>query len=134
MQCCDSGCATCTSHIGCGGCAQKSPWFERCDMTPHLRSPLGGSYYFRPYNYGQIYTQQDAVRLWGEDPKLPYANRMFESLYEDQRRELDPPPLLKEASHTDRKRKSRGLGTIVPTGLRAASEAGPVLSSSKSDK
>jgi len=38
-------------------------------------------YYFRPYNYFQIPDQQQEVMAYGDDPRDPYTNRVFERVY-----------------------------------------------------
>jgi hypothetical protein len=39
-------------------------------------------YYFRPYNWFHIPVQQDDVRAFGGDPRHPYDNRVFQSVYD----------------------------------------------------
>jgi hypothetical protein len=46
-------------------------------------------YYFRPYNWFHIPVQQDDVRAFGGDPRHPYDNRIFQSVYEQL--DFDPP-------------------------------------------
>jgi hypothetical protein len=43
--------------------------------------PLPGPYYFRPYSVTQLRMQQKAAIDWGADPRNPYSNRMFQSIY-----------------------------------------------------
>ncbi|MCA9176309.1 MAG: hypothetical protein KDB14_17605 [Planctomycetales bacterium] len=40
-----------------------------------------GNYYFRPYNYRHIRVHQEAVTSWGGDPRNPYSNEIFETIY-----------------------------------------------------
>ncbi len=47
--------------------------------------PMHGYYYFRPYHHSHVPTQQTFARLWGEDPANPYANRIFQTVYEQYR-------------------------------------------------
>jgi hypothetical protein len=54
------------------------------DMYPTadlMRSSCHGSYYFRPYNVCTIPLQQAIAQGWGDDPRMPYASKLFESIY-----------------------------------------------------
>ena len=50
---------------------------------------MHGHYYFRPYNHSQILEQQRIAAEWGEDPRHPYANDLFQIVYEDYLREQE---------------------------------------------
>lgn len=54
------------------------------NFTPHIpyRALPADNYYFRPYNYTDIPEHQGEVVIYGEDPRLPYANRVFDDIYE----------------------------------------------------
>lgn len=91
-------------HSGCTSCGPVSPCPAHCGMTrygfwtywgliPH-HCPPGNLhqhipyiaypkdyYYFRPYNYFQIPDQQQEVMAYGDDPRDPYTNRVFERVY-----------------------------------------------------
>lgn len=75
-ECCDD---ECDDHHRC--CCRST-----CDMIPHLPyyPERHGYYYFRPYHYMHICKHQDLVRQWGGDPRNPYANGIFESIYQEQ--------------------------------------------------
>jgi hypothetical protein len=82
------------SHC-CGGGLM---WGRRCragahalkgllkpDMPPHTpyRALPAEYYYFRPYNILHIPAHQEEVITYGEDPRMPYANRVFDDIYGD---------------------------------------------------
>ncbi len=58
--------------------------FREADMPPHnayiLMEP--DTYYFRPYNVVQVPQHQKMVTTWGGDIRHPYANELFERVYE----------------------------------------------------
>jgi hypothetical protein len=58
--------------------------FRESDMPPHnayiLLEP--DTYYFRPYNVVHIPQQQKMVPKFGGDMRHPYANELFEEVYE----------------------------------------------------
>mgnify|MGYP000902144799 CR=1 FL=1 len=58
-----------------------------CNMPQHQAyfPPMHGYYYFRPYHHSHVPTQQTYARMWGEDPANPYANRIFQTVYEQYR-------------------------------------------------
>ena len=74
-----SGCGGCGS--GCGSCCLGST----CDMGQRLPyfPPLHGYYYFRPYHHLHVRNHQALVQSWGEDPANPYANRVFQGVYQE---------------------------------------------------
>lgn len=85
-----TGCAACGyGHPGCSlGYALHhglpNPHRSTCDMPqhhPYFAEPKF-YYYFRPYNWFHIPVQQDDVRAFGGDPRHPYDNRIFKSVYE----------------------------------------------------
>jgi hypothetical protein len=71
---CNNGC--CGKH--------RCRFRSTCDMLPHYAyiSDWDFYYYFRPYNYIHIRPQQETVTRWGGDVRNPYANEMFEKVYE----------------------------------------------------
>ncbi len=91
-SCCEPSC--CDS---CGrGCGHESVccWMIRemclgplfhgdCNMVPHSAyyPELHGYYYFRPYHYSHIRQHQEFVSSFGEDPRAPYANGIFQQVY-----------------------------------------------------
>jgi hypothetical protein len=97
-----TGCSAC----GCAHCGQHrcglsnlfwrglpNPHHSTCDMPQHyiyFAEPKF-YYYFRPYNWFHIPVQQDDVRAFGGDPRHPYDNRIFQSVY-DQLHFNEPAP------------------------------------------
>lgn len=91
-------------HAGCTSCGPISPCPTHCGVTrygfwtywgliPH-HCPPGNLhqhipyiaypkdyYYLRPYNYFQIPDHQQEVMNYGDDPRDPYTNRVFERVY-----------------------------------------------------
>ncbi len=69
------------------------PWFRllgnRCMMGNRLLydAPLQGYYYFHPYHHSHIRTHQMFGELWGEPPENPYANQVFQRIYQQYREE-----------------------------------------------
>ncbi len=74
-QCNDGSCDDCKGH------RRRQ---ARCNMLPHYAyiSDWDFYYYFRPYNYIHVRPQQEIVTRWGGDVRNPYANEMFEKVYE----------------------------------------------------
>lgn len=75
---------------GCGSCCLGST----CDMGqryPYF-PPMHGYYYFRPYHHSHVRNHQAIVQAWGEDPANPYANRIFQTVYEQVKAESPAPP------------------------------------------
>ena len=60
---------------------------SRCTMAQRpLYAPwLPGTYYFRPYHHSHIHIHQMYGELWGEDSATPYANRLFQRVYQEYR-------------------------------------------------
>jgi hypothetical protein len=52
-------------------------------MIPHVAyiNPTSSYYYFRPYQAFHVREQQNEVIGYGADPRQPYANLLFRSLY-----------------------------------------------------
>ena len=73
------GCWWCCNRIR--ACAQSA-----CTMPPHYAyfPSMHGYYYFRPYHSSHLTQQQALAAEWGEDPRNPYANRLFQQLREEQ--------------------------------------------------
>lgn len=67
-----------------GGC------FNTCNMPPHYAYfPADhGNYYFRPYNYHRIANHQQFVMTYGGNPRHPYANDVFDRVYQTVGEEL----------------------------------------------
>jgi len=61
-----------------------SPCHSPGNMTQHLPYVAAPKnyYYFRPYNWFHILDQQKEVALYGGDPRHPYANDLFEEVYQ----------------------------------------------------
>lgn len=89
---CSTGCSASCPHCGNSGCALDrlfwhglpNPHRSTCDMPQHYMYYAEPKfyYYFRPYNWFHIPVQQDDVRAFGGDPRHPYDNRIFKSVYE----------------------------------------------------
>jgi hypothetical protein len=64
-------------------CKQALHELFKPDMPPHTpyRALPAEYYYFRPYNIAHIPPHQEEVVLYGEDPRLPYANTVFDDIY-----------------------------------------------------
>jgi hypothetical protein len=85
--CCDTGCCgrrgsdSCCGHAGCRG---EHCW---CNMPQHhfYYPAMHGYYYFRPYHHSHISLHQHRVAGWGGNPKNPYANEVFQRVYEEYR-------------------------------------------------
>ncbi len=97
-DCCDSDCCCDGSGSDCGGrgcggrgcggrgCGCRGGCLgndTRCQM--HLHYPyypaMHGYYYFRPYHPRHVREQQGVAAMWGEDPRVPYANAVFQRVY-----------------------------------------------------
>lgn len=55
------------------------------NMPQHLQQKFkySGYYYLRPYNWFQIREHQAEVANYGEDPRNPYANKVFAEVYRE---------------------------------------------------
>ena len=42
---------------------------------------MHGYYYFRPYHHSHIARHQTLVAGWGGDPRNPYSNAIFQTVY-----------------------------------------------------
>lgn len=84
-QCCQNNCC---QQSCCDRCCNKLQW-ERThttgDMYPHYPyyPQDHGYYYFRPYNYMNVYNHMGQVTALGGDPRNPYSVAMFDPIYED---------------------------------------------------
>ncbi len=79
---CGNGCGSCGScghKCGCG----------LCEMPQHhaYYPVMHGYYYFRPYHHSHVAQQQLTATSWGEDPRAPYANSVFQKVYEEYKAE-----------------------------------------------
>lgn len=90
-DCCDSDYCCEGSGCGCGGgcgggCLGNN---SRCQMHQHYPyyPAMHGYYYFRPYHPRHVREQQGVASLWGEDPRVPYANTVFQRVYAQYREE-----------------------------------------------
>ncbi len=66
--------------FGCeNGCCGNT-----CNMPQHLMyHPIQhGYYYFIPYNHKTVLQHKQAVTRYGGDPRNPYDNSLFQSIYE----------------------------------------------------
>ena len=81
-------CQRCEEQSCCDRCCNRHAW-QRAhttgDMYPHFpyRPRYGGYYYFRPYNYMNVYTHQSQILNMGGDPRNPYSVSMFGPIYEE---------------------------------------------------
>jgi hypothetical protein len=80
-DCCDSNYCCEGSGCGCGGGCLGND--TRCQMHQHYPyyPAMHGYYYFRPYHPRHVREQQGVAALWGEDPRVPYANAVFQRVY-----------------------------------------------------
>lgn len=67
-------------------CERPNCWKEhiygRHDLYPYVPCyPATGYYYFHPYHPMHIVQHQAFVASYGEDPRMPYANTLFERLH-----------------------------------------------------
>ena len=82
--CCDP----CGGHRGCLADAYHMclrPLFHGdCDMVPHYHylPELHGYYYLRPYHFTHVQRHQEFVSSYGGDPRAPYANTLFQQIYQ----------------------------------------------------
>jgi hypothetical protein len=80
------------SDEGCGewnGGALRH-WGGALDMPQHYPyyPPMHGYYYFRPYNYMHVPTQQAYATQFGVDPRNPYSNDFFKVVYAEYKASL----------------------------------------------
>ena len=90
-SCCEPCCPSCGSRCGhesvCCWMIREmclGPLFHGdCNMVPHAAyfPELHGYYYFRPYHFSHIRLHQEFVSSFGEDPRAPYANTVFQQVY-----------------------------------------------------
>lgn len=123
-----TGCAACgCAHCGHQGCplghalrgGLPNPHRSTCDMPqhyPYFAEPKF-YYYFRPYNWFHIPVQQDDVRAFGGDPRHPYDNRIFKSVYEqlhfnEPAPEVINPPAAPPAPMTNAQPGSESRSTV----------------------
>lgn len=72
-------------HFGFHHRFYPSPCYSPGNMTqhfPYVAEPKN-YYYFRPYNWFHILDQQKEVVLYGGDPRHPYANDLFQEVYQE---------------------------------------------------
>jgi hypothetical protein len=108
------------------------PHKSRCDMPlhiPYLAEPKF-YYYFRPYQWFHIPVQQGDVQAFGGDPRHPYDNRIFQSVYQNLHfdtpaPEQVAPPTTPEAPPAGARRATPARTTAAPsqTGSPKASES-----------
>ncbi|MFI4875419.1 MAG: hypothetical protein ACIALR_08785 [Blastopirellula sp. JB062] len=70
-----------------------SPWCCPGNMSqhyPYVATPHF-YYYFRPYNAAQIAPQQVVAEQWVANPRLPYANGVFDEVYSQFDAKFAPP-------------------------------------------
>lgn len=58
-----------------------------CTMSQHhyYYNPMSRYYYFHPYHHSHVRSHQMFGQLWGEHPANPYANQVFESVFQQYR-------------------------------------------------
>jgi hypothetical protein len=56
-----------------------------CELPQHYAyyPAMHGHYYHHPYNASQLPEQQVMAAQWGEDPRNPYGNELFQHVYAD---------------------------------------------------
>lgn len=83
---CDCECDLCGMSCGCECLTGKFVHGLFCgpdnmyQHTPYLATPKT-YYYFRPYNFMHVRTQQAQAQLWGAEPGMPYSNAVFQDVY-----------------------------------------------------
>jgi hypothetical protein len=102
------GCQTC-GGAGCVGCGYGGCGLGGHGLCGYFRSPCGmvqhypyypamhGYYYLHPYHYTHVPAHQAFMARAGVDPRNPYSNDLFKTLYAEYRagergRTLDRPP------------------------------------------
>ena len=90
--CATGTCGTCCDSGGCGSCAGGACCRKPCAaclMSQHHAyfPPMHGYYYFRPYHHSHVRQQQALVGSWGGNIAHPYANEIFETVYQQYKAE-----------------------------------------------
>jgi hypothetical protein len=65
------------------GFGYTSSCIEPPDMPSHIayRPSYHGHYYFKPYHHSHVIRHRESAERVGDDPRNPYANRIFEQFY-----------------------------------------------------
>jgi len=89
----DSDSKPCDENGYCDGRACTCPLCGACNMPQHYAyfPAMHGYYYFRPYNYTHIAKQQQIAASWGADPRFPYSNEIFKTVYAQYRKDRAQP-------------------------------------------
>jgi hypothetical protein len=87
-QCGQEDCPCGCNESCCDRCCNKLAWEQAHttgDMYPHYAyyPQDHGYYYFRPYNYMNVYNHMGQVVTLGGEPRNPYSVAMFDPIYED---------------------------------------------------
>jgi hypothetical protein len=71
-------------HRGPYGTPHKDWCISPCNMYQHYPywPKDHGYYYFRPYHMMHVVQQRELAASWGEDPRNPYAHKVFDRVYE----------------------------------------------------
>lgn len=79
------------AHCGHRHSGLPSPFHDwvcpRCNMSQRFPywPQYHGNYYFRPYHMQRVIEQRQIATSWGEDPRNPYGNLVFDRVYEQMR-------------------------------------------------
>ena len=120
-ECCGTGGAcggdACGCAPACGGCCCLTNCCLRSpgDMVQHMPhfGTTHGYYYFRPYHVMHVFSQQELATRWGGDPRNPYDNTMFQTVYQQ----------MGVDAATQKAREEHAAKTAVPkTGMPSVQE------------
>jgi hypothetical protein len=78
----------------CGNCSPLCMCIQSaCQLSPHYMyfPSLHGYYYLRPYHHSQVRQHQALALQWGEDSRVPYANKVFQKVYAEYRKDKNRP-------------------------------------------
>ncbi len=83
----------CEENGGCGGRACTCALCGGCNMPQHYPyfPAMHGYYYFRPYHHSHIAKHQQIAAAWGADPRFPYSNEIFKTVYAQYRKDRAQP-------------------------------------------
>jgi len=95
----DSDSEPCEENGRCDGRACTCPLCGACNMPQHYAyfPAMHGYYYFRPYHHSHIAKHQQIAASWGADPRFPYSNEIFKTVYAQYRKDRAQPAAPKAA-------------------------------------
>jgi len=85
----------------CDGRVRTCPLCNACNMPQHYAyfPAMHGYYYFRPYHHSHIAKHQQIASSWGADPRFPYSNEIFKTVYAQYRKDRAQPAAPKAAGN-----------------------------------